>query len=96
MQLRVLEQEVTSPPPAAAALDLRNGDETVRIVRLRSAAATPLLLKRAGSRVRCPGLEDEDLERQSLYSLWRFATDIVPARRQTIEATTPAPSRASC
>ena len=56
---RVLEQEVTSPPPAiAAALDLQDGDETVRIVRLRSAAATPLLLETSWiPRSRCPGLE---------------------------------------
>ena len=82
---------MTSPPPAiAAALDLRNGDETVRIVRLRSAAATPLLLETSWiPRSRCPGLEHEDLERQSLYSLLELRYGHRPrAARQTIEATT--------
>jgi GntR family transcriptional regulator len=88
---RVLEQEVTKPPPAiAAALDLRDGEETVRVVRLRSAAATPLLLETSWiPRSRCPGLEHENLERQSLYSLLELRYGYRPrAARQTIEATT--------
>ena len=87
---RVLEQEVSQPPPAiAVALDLKDGDETVRIVRLRSAAATPLLLETSWiPRSRCPGLEHEDLERQSLYSLLEVRYGHRPrAARQTIEAT---------
>ncbi|MGH2616544.1 MAG: GntR family transcriptional regulator, partial [Thermomicrobiales bacterium] len=67
---RVLEQEVIVPPPAiAAALELGTGEEAVRIVRLRSAGETPLLLETSlVPRSRCPGLEREDLERQSLYA----------------------------
>jgi GntR family transcriptional regulator len=88
---RVLEQEVTVPPPAiAAALDLEDTDETIRIVRLRSAVATPLLLETSWiPRALCPGLEREDLERQSLYSLLGLRYGCRPsAARQTIEATT--------
>ena len=88
---RVLAQEVTAPPPTiAAALDLLDGEETVRIVRLRSAAATPLLLETSWiPRSHCPGLEHEDLERQSLYSLLELRYGYrLRAARQTIEATT--------
>jgi GntR family transcriptional regulator len=88
---RVLEQEVVLPPPAiAAVLGLQDGDQTVRIVRLRSAAATPLLLETSWIPCsRCPGLEDEDLERQSLYSLLEVRYGHRPrTARQTIEATT--------
>ena len=88
---RVLEQEVTVPPPAiAAALELGDNEETIRIVRLRSAAATPVLLETSWiPRWRCPGLEHEDLERQSLYSLLGLRYGYSPsAARQTIEATT--------
>jgi GntR family transcriptional regulator len=91
---RVLEQEVAPPPPAiAAALGLPDGEETIRIVRLRSAAATPLLLETSWiPRSRCPGLEHEDLERQSLYSLLEVRYGHRPrAARQTIEATTASP-----
>ncbi|MBA3449767.1 MAG: GntR family transcriptional regulator [Chloroflexia bacterium] len=87
---RVLEQEITRPPPAiAAALDLQAGEETVRIVRLRSAAGIPLLLETSlVPRSRCPGLEHEDLERQSLYAVLELRYGYRPrAARQTIEAT---------
>ena len=87
---RVLEQELAQAPPAiAVALDLQDGDETVRIVRLRSAAATPLLLETSWiPRSRCPGLEHEDLAHQSLYSLLEVRYGHRPrAARQTIEAT---------
>jgi GntR family transcriptional regulator len=88
---RVLEQDVITPPPAiAAALDLAAGEQTVRIVRLRSAAETPLLLETSlvpGSR--CPGLEHEDLEHHSLYATLELRYGLRPrAARQTIEATT--------
>lgn len=88
---RVLKQEVTSPPSAiVAALDLQDGEETVRIVRLRSAGTTPLLLETSWiPRSHCPGLENEDLERQSLYSLLALRYGHRPrTARQTIEATT--------
>lgn len=87
---RVLEQDVITPPPAiAAALDLAAGEETVRIVRLRSAAETPLLLETSlVPRSRCPGLEHEDLEHQSLYVTLELRYGYRPrAARQTIEAT---------
>jgi GntR family transcriptional regulator len=88
---RVLEQGVMTPPAAiAVALDLAAGEETVRIVRLRLAAETPLLLETSlVPRSRCPGLEDENLERQSLYGLLERRYGYRPrAARQTIEATT--------
>lgn len=68
---RVLEQVVVRPPPAvAAALALPPGEPTIKIVRLRLAARTPLLLETTFLPMAlCQGLEDEDLERQSLYSL---------------------------
>jgi GntR family transcriptional regulator len=91
---RVLEQDVVTPPAAiAAALDLSDGEQTVRIVRLRSAAETPLLLETSFiPRARCPGLERDDLERQSLYSLLDLRYGQRPsAARQTIEATTASP-----
>jgi GntR family transcriptional regulator len=82
---------VTVPPPAiAAALDLGRQGETIRIVRLRSAAA---LRRSSGNQLdptlALPGLEHEDLERQSLYSLLGLPLRLSPnAARQTIEATT--------
>jgi GntR family transcriptional regulator len=88
---RVLEQDVGIPPPAiAAALDLGDGEETVRIVRLRSAGETPLLLETSlVPRACCPGLEREDLERQSLYAVLELRYGFRPrAARQTIEAMT--------
>ncbi len=87
---RVLAQEIVTPPPAiAAALELEQGEETVRIVRLRSAAETPLLLETSYvPHSRCPGLEREDLERQSLYAVLDLRCGHRPrAARQTIEAT---------
>ncbi|MBA2596615.1 MAG: GntR family transcriptional regulator [Chloroflexota bacterium] len=87
---RVLEQAIIIPPAAiATALDLQDGEETVRIVRLRSAAEIPLLLEMSlVPRARCPGLEHEDLERQSLYAVLELRYGYRPrAARQTIEAT---------
>ncbi len=57
---------------------------------MRSAAATPLLLETSWiPRALCPGLEHEDLERQSLYSLLAIRYGSRPSTaRQTIEATT--------
>jgi GntR family transcriptional regulator len=88
---RVIEQDIVTPSPAiAAALDLAPGEQTVRIVRLRSAAEVPLLLVTSlVPRSRCPGLEHEDLERQSLYETLERRYGLHPrAARQTIEATT--------
>jgi GntR family transcriptional regulator len=86
---RVLECAVVTPPAAiAAALALADDERTVRVVRLRSAGETPLLLETSYvPAAQCPGLEREDLERQSLYSLLelRYGHHL-QAARQTIEA----------
>ncbi len=87
---RVIDQDIVTPPSAiAAALDLAPGEQTVRIVRLRSAAETPLLLETSlVPRSLCPGLELEDLERQSLYATLELRFGHRPrVARQTIEAT---------
>jgi GntR family transcriptional regulator len=88
---RVLEQGIgTAAEAIAGALELAPGEEIVRIVRLRSAGGTPLLLETSVlSRARCPGLEGEHLGRQSLYALLerRYGYRLATAR-QTIEATT--------
>ena len=57
-------------------------------MRLRSAGDTPLLLETSYvPAARCPGLEREDLERQSLYSLLELRYGHrLQAARQTIEA----------
>lgn len=87
---RVLEQAIVDASPAvAAALELRAGDAAVRIVRLRSAGHTPVLLETSLLPAEvCPGLEREDLGSQSLYFLLeqRFGLRLQRAR-QTIEAT---------
>lgn len=88
---RVLECAVVTPPAViAAALELSEGEATVRVVRLRAAGESPLLLETSYvPRSRCPGLEREDLERQSLYTLLetRYGHRL-RAARQSIEATT--------
>jgi GntR family transcriptional regulator len=85
----VIEQGVCVPPaPVARALHLGLDEEAVRIVRLRAAGGTPLLLETSViPRRRSPGLEHEDLEHQSLYALLatRFGYRLSSAR-QTIEA----------
>jgi GntR family transcriptional regulator len=87
---RVLEQTITLPPHAvAAALGLADDEQTVKIVRLRAAGDTPVLLETSYVPARrCPGLEDEDLEPQSLYLLLELRYGLRLARaRQTVEAT---------
>ncbi|MEA2583895.1 MAG: GntR family transcriptional regulator [Thermomicrobiales bacterium] len=87
---RVLEQVMVTPPAVvAAALELGEDETTVKIVRLRSAGKTPVLLETSYvPAAGCPGLEDEDLETQSLYLLLdlRFGIRLQRAH-QTIEAT---------
>ena len=86
----VLEQEVMAPPPlVAAALGLGPGETAVKIVRLRGAGETPVLLGTSYVPARrCPGLEEADLETQSLYGLLELRYGIRPQRaQQTIEAT---------
>lgn len=87
---RVLACEVIPPPPEVRDA-LRLGDEgrVIRIVRLRSTGAAPLLLETSYiPYAHCPGLEEEDLERHSLYRILeqRFGLSLHDAR-QTIEAT---------
>jgi DNA-binding GntR family transcriptional regulator len=88
---RVLEQRVSEPSRAVvSALDLLPGEPIVKIVRLRSAGATPVLIETSClAAARCPGLEEADLEANSLYALLeeRYAIRLRGAR-QTIEATT--------
>ena len=66
---QVIEQgRIVPPPRVAEILGLAAGAEAVRIVRLRLAGDTPLLLETtyvpSGL---CPGLERENLAAQSLY-----------------------------
>jgi len=87
---RAIEQRIVLPPPAvAAALDLQPTEETVRIVRLRSAGESPLLLETSYiPRAICPGLEREELGSRSLYALLELRYGHRPTvARQTIEAT---------
>jgi GntR family transcriptional regulator len=87
---RVLEQTIVTPPAiVAAALELRPGEAAVKIVRLRSAGETPVLLETSFVPASgCPGLEEADLETQSLYLLLDLRYGIRLQRaRQTIEAT---------
>lgn len=87
---RVLACEVILPPPdVREALHLGNDALVIHVVRLRSTGAAPLLLETSYiPHARCPGLEHEDLERQSLYRILeqRFGLPLHDAR-QTIEAT---------
>jgi GntR family transcriptional regulator len=87
---RVMEQRVTEPPESVArALGLRDQDETIKIVRVRSADGAPLALETSYLPARCcPGLVDEDLETQSLYSLLKNRYRVPLLRSsQTVEAT---------
>jgi GntR family transcriptional regulator len=87
---RVLEQAAVTPPPAvAAALGLAAEEPTIKIVRLRAAGETPVLLETSFvPAASCPGLESEDLETQSLYLLLELRYGMRLQRaRQTIEAT---------
>lgn len=87
---RVLEQNVTEPSRAVAAgLALLPGESVVKIVRLRSAGAQPILIETSClPAALCPGLEDADLASHSLYALLEQRYDIwLRGARQTIEAT---------
>jgi GntR family transcriptional regulator len=87
---QVLEQaRITPPSRIGASLQLQAGAEVVRIVRLRLAGQAPLLLETSCvAAALCPGLEDEDLTRQSLYSVLEQRYGLQPRRaRQSLEAT---------
>ncbi len=86
---RVIEQGIV-PPPAQVetALRLSRGEPAIKIVRLRAAGNEPLLLGTSYLPANhCAGLERENLESQSLYTLLetRYGLPLVRAT-QTIEA----------
>ncbi len=87
---RVLDQGiVTASPRIATELQLPADTTVVKIVRLRLADATPLLLETAYIPcVLCPRLETEDFSTLSLYSVLeqRYGIRLAYAR-QAIEAT---------
>jgi GntR family transcriptional regulator len=88
---RVLEQSVVVPSThVAAGLNLRPGDTTIKIVRLRLSGELPLLLETSfvSSRLGA-GLEQQDLMTQSLYYLLEQNYGLRLGRsRQTLEAIT--------
>lgn len=86
---QVLEQSVVTPPASIAAkLALPAGEQTTRIVRLRLAAGTPLLLETVHVPTSLfPGLDRENLAQLSLYRLMRDVHGVKPAgARQTLES----------
>jgi GntR family transcriptional regulator len=87
---RVLEQAIVTPPRTVAnALTLQSEDRVVKVVRLRFAEEVPLLLETIFiPKARCPGLEEADLQSQSLYQLLeeQYALRLDRAR-QWLEAT---------
>lgn len=87
---QVLEQTVLSAPPRVAGqLDLSPGASVVKIVRLRLAQKTPLLLETVYvPAALCPGLEAEDLVTNSLYAMLEQKHGLRPKRaRQSLEST---------
>ncbi len=88
---QVLEQGMIMPPVSVAGrLGLSPAKAVVKLVRLRSSGNTPLLLETSFLPAElCPGLEGEDLEQNSLYSLMeaRYGLQLKRAR-QTLEAAT--------
>jgi GntR family transcriptional regulator len=87
---RVIEQSLETPPIRVSdALQLAAGAPAVKIVRLRLASETPLLLETSFiSATLCPGLEREELAAQSLYGVLerRYSIRLQHAR-QSLEAT---------
>jgi GntR family transcriptional regulator len=87
---RVLEQARVAPPQRVAeGLGLAEGQEVVKIVRLRLSDETPLLLESTFVPVAlCPGLEGEELATQSLYAVMETRHGVRLTRaRQGLEAT---------
>ena len=85
---RVIEQAVVEPPQhVASKLSLPPGQSAIRIVRLRLAGATPMLLETTYvPAALCAGLEHENLAVNSLYVLMeqRYGLRLKFAR-QTLE-----------
>ena len=87
---RVLEQAIVVPPPGVAlGLELEPAETTVKIVRLRLAGGTPLLLETSFiPAALCPGLQSADLVATSLYAVLEQDYGLRLQRaRQTLEAT---------
>lgn len=87
---RVLEQAVvTAPQRAAIELNLEPATTAVKIVRLRLAQETPLLLETSFVPAHlCPGLDRQDLVTNSLYALLQEQYGLhLASARQTLEAT---------
>lgn len=86
---QVIEQGRAAPPPRVAqGLGLAADAEAVKIVRLRLAGETPLLLETTYlPAALCPGLEHEDLAAQSLYSVLEARGVRLVRARQELEAT---------
>lgn len=86
---QILKQEIIPAPPRIAGyLRLRAGAEVVHIDRLRFVDGEPLVLVASYlPAARCPGLEQVDLARRSLYEYLESAHGIVIARgRRVLEA----------
>lgn len=86
---RVIELTVEQPPdPVARRLALATQASVVKVVRLRFVEADAVLLETSYLPAnRCPGLDQEDLESQSLYTLLETRYDLTLARAsQTVEA----------
>lgn len=87
---QVLVQAVEPPPPtAAAALHLADGARALKLVRLRSVEAVPLLLETSYvAETLCPDLAQTDLTDRSLYAVLEEQYGLKVARAwQTFEAT---------
>lgn len=86
---RMIDCKMELPPPAIAAkLQLLPNEEALLIVRLRYADAEPMALNISYfSLSLCPGLENEDMEQQSIYDVLGKKYGISLARaEQTIRA----------
>lgn len=86
----VLEQAIVRPPfQVAKGLALSAVEQVVKVVRLRFAEGAPLLLETIFIPISlCPGLDQADLQRQSLYQLLEEQYELRLARaRQMLEAT---------
>jgi GntR family transcriptional regulator len=68
---QIVEQAVGRPlPDVATSLQLAEGEETLRLVRVRFSEDVPLVIEYIDVPSHlCPGLEDENLANASLYSL---------------------------
>lgn len=88
---RVLEQQIVAAPPRIAAeLQLAPGAALARIIRLRLADTSPLVLETIYVPCSiCPDLANEDFSAQSLYNVLEQRYGVRPLRaRQMLEATT--------